>query len=115
MHIQNALKNKVTQEQSHLQESVQWSRIKKFLQRTYTMESIDSYTDLIFASFNLEEIINEYSSTVGKLTSLLTFLNVNLRHIICFYLKVSKQMTDVKLLLLHRNSSYNSTICKQMR
>ena len=30
------------------------------------------------------------------------------------YLNVCKQMTDIKLLLLHRNTWNNLTVCKQM-
>ena len=42
--------------------------------------------------------------------SSITFLNVNLLHIICIYLNVCKQMTDVKFLLLHSNSYNNLTV-----
>ena len=45
---------------------------------------------------------------VSQLISLLTFLNVNLFHIIHIYL-------NVKLLLLHNNSGNHLTVCKQMR
>ena len=72
---------------------------------------MDSDTGRIFASLNLE-VLNNYNTwnylTVGKLISSLTFFffffNVNLLHIIYIYLNVCKQMTDVKLLLLHSNS-----------
>ena len=63
------------------------------------------------ASLNLEEITNNYNAwnnlTVVKLRSSLTFLNVTLLHIVRICLNVCKQMTDVKLLLLHRNSHNN--------
>ena len=91
----------------------------KPLQRTYSIEIMDSDTDCIVASLYLEEIINNYNSwnnlTVGKLSSSLTFLNVNLLHIIRIYLNMCKQMTDVKLLLLHSNSENHLTVWKQMR
>ena len=70
------------------------------------------------ASLNIVEIINNYNSwnllIVGKIISSLTFLNVNLLHIIDIYLNVCKQMTDVKLLLLYSNSRNHLTVCKQM-
>ena len=80
---------------------------------------MDSNIDRVVASLNLEEIINNYNTwnnlTVVKLTSSLTFLNVNLFHIVCIYLNVCKQMTDVKLLLLHSDSRNNNlTVRKQM-
>ena len=72
---------------------------------------MDSNTDRIVASLNLEEIINNYNAwnnlIVGKLRSSLTFWNVNLLHIIHIRLNVCKQMTDVKLLLLHSNSHHH--------
>ena len=78
---------------------------------------MDSDTDYVVASLSLEEIINNYNTwnhlTVGKLISLITFLNVNLLHIMCIYLNVCKQMTDVKL--FHSNSHSNLTVYKQMR
>ena len=81
----------------------------KPLQRTYITESMESDTDHIVASLNLEEIINNYNTwnhlIVDKLISSLTFFNINLLHI-CIYLTVWKQMTDVKLLLLHSNSNH---------
>ena len=61
----------------------------KPLQRTYSIKSINSDTDHIFAIPNLEEIINNYNTwnhlTVGKLLSSITFLNVNLLNIIHVY------------------------------
>ena len=51
----------------------------KPLQRTYSIESMDSDTDRLVASLNLEEIIKNYNTwnylTVGKLISLVIFLN----------------------------------------
>ena len=51
----------------------------KLLQRTYSIESMDSDTDRLVASLNLEEIIKSYNTwnhlTVGKLISSVTFLN----------------------------------------
>ena len=51
----------------------------KPLQRTYSIESMDSDTDRVVASLNLEEIIKNYNSwnhlTVGKLISSVPFLN----------------------------------------
>ena len=89
----------------------------KPLQRTYSIESMDSDTDRIVASLNLEEIINNLNIrnqlTEGKFISLLTFSNVNLI-LIHIYLNVLEQMTDIKLLLLHSNSYDNLTVCKQM-
>ena len=80
---------------------------------------MDRKTDRIIASFNLEEIINNYNTrkhvTLGKLISSLTFLNVNLLHIIGIYLDFCKQMTDVKLLLLRSDSRSHLTVCKQIR
>ena len=35
--------------------------LTKSLQRTYSMESMDSDTDCVVASFNLKEIINNYN------------------------------------------------------
>ena len=53
---------------------------------------MDSNTDHVFASLNLEEVLNDYNTwnylTVGKLLSSLAFLNVNLLHIIHIYLNV---------------------------
>ena len=51
---------------------------------------------------------------MGQPISSLTFLNVNLLHIIHIYLNVYKQMIDVKLLLLHSNSGNHLTVCKQV-
>ena len=80
---------------------------------------MDSDTNCIVASFNLEAVLNNYNTwnhlTVDKLESSFSFLNVNLLHIIHIYLNVCKQMTDVKLLLLHSNSGNNLTVGKQMR
>ena len=49
-------------------------------------ESMDSNADRVVARLNIEEIINNYNTwnhlTVSKLISSLTFLNVNLLHII---------------------------------
>ena len=63
---------------------------------------MDSDTDCVVASLNLEEVLNNYNTwnylMVGQFISRLTFLNVNLLHIIHIYLNVYKQMTDVKLL-----------------
>ena len=91
----------------------------KPLQRTYCRASMDSDSDRVVASLNLEEIVNNYNTcnhlTVGKLISSLSFLNVNLLHIIHIYLNVGKQMTDVKLLLLHSNSHNHLTVDKQTR
>ena len=60
---------------------------------------MDSDTDRIVASLNLEQILNNYNTwnrlTVGKLISSLTFLNVNLLHI---YLHVYKQMTTLEII-----------------
>ena len=76
---------------------------------------MDSDTDHIVSSLNLE-VLNNHNTwnylTVGQLISSLTFLNVNLLHIIHIYLNVCKQMT-VKLLLLHSNSGNHLTVCKQ--
>ena len=51
----------------------------KPLQRTYSIESMDSDTDHVVASLNLEEIIKNYNTcnhlTVGKLISSVPFLN----------------------------------------
>ena len=51
--------------------------LTKLLQRTYSIESMNSDTDCIVASFNLEEIINSNNSwkhlTIGKLISSFTF------------------------------------------
>ena len=80
---------------------------------------MDSDTDRLVTSFNLEEVLNHYNTwnyiTVGQLISLLTFLNVNLLHIIHIYLNVCKQMTDVNLLLLHSNSGNHTAVCEQVR
>ena len=80
----------------------------KLQQRTNSTESMDNDTDHRVAILNLEEILNNYNPwnclTVGKLISSLTLLNVHLLHIVYIYLNVYKQMTDVKLLLLQRNS-----------
>ena len=80
---------------------------------------MDSDTDRILALLNLEEVLNNYNTwnylTVGQLISLLSFLNVNFLHIIHIYLNVYKQMTDVKLLLLHSNSGNQLTVCEQVR
>ena len=80
---------------------------------------MDSDTDCIVAGFNLEEVLNNYNTwnylTVGQLISSLTFLNVNLLHIIHSYLNVYKQMTDVKLSLLHSNSGNHLAMSEQMR
>ena len=68
---------------------------------------MDSDTDCVVASLNFTGINNNITwnhLTVGKLISSLTFLNVNFLHIIHIYLNVFKQMTGVKLLLLHSNS-----------
>ena len=75
-------------------------RSTKPLQRTYSIESMDSDTDRAVASLNLEEVLNNYCTwnylTVGQLTSSLAFfLNVNLLHIIHIYFNVYKQMTDI--------------------
>ena len=46
-------------------------------QSTYSIESMESDTDRVVASLNLEEIIKNYNTwnhlTVGKLTSSITF------------------------------------------
>ena len=51
----------------------------KPLQRTYSIESMDSDTDRVVASLDLEEIIKNYNTwnhlTVGQLLSSVTFLN----------------------------------------
>ena len=61
---------------------------------------MDSDIEHIVASLNLEEVLNNYNTwnylTMCQLISSLTFLNVNLLHIINIYLNVCKQMTDVK-------------------
>ena len=87
----------------------------KPLQRT--TESMDSDTDHhVVTSINLKEMINNYNTgsylTVWNLIGPLIFLNVNLLHIIYFYLNECKRMTDFKLLLLLRN---HLTVCKQMK
>ena len=80
---------------------------------------MDSNTDRVVASLNLEEVLNNYNTwnylTVGQLISLLIFLNLNLLHIIHVYLNVCKQMTDVKLLLLYSNSGNHLAVCEQVR
>ena len=78
---------------------------------------MDNNTDHVVASLNLEEVLSNTWNylTVGKLISSLAFLNVNLLQIIHIYLNVYKQMTDVKLLLLHCNFGNHLTVCKQMR
>ena len=80
---------------------------------------MDSDTNCIVASLNVEEVLNNYNTwnylTVDQLISLLTFLDVNLLHIILIYLNVCKQMTDVKLLLLHSNSENYLAVCDQVR
>ena len=90
----------------------------KPLQRSYSIESIDCDTDCIVTSLNLE-VLNNYNTwnhlIVGSLINPHTFLNVNLLRIIPIYLNVCKQMTNVKLLLLHSNSRNHLTVCKQMR
>ena len=77
---------------------------------------MDSDTDHVVASLDLEELSNNYNTlnylTVGQLISSLTFLNVKLLHI---YLNVDKQITDVKLLLLHSNSGNHLAVCDQVR
>ena len=54
----------------------------KPLWRNYSIESMDSDTDSIVASFNVEEILNNYNTcnhlTEGKFISSLTSLAVNL-------------------------------------
>ena len=91
----------------------------KPLRKTYNIESMDSDTDHVVTSLNLEEVLNNFNtwnySTVGQLISSLTFLNVNLLHIIHIHLSVCKQMTDVKLLLLHSNSRNHLAVCEQVR
>ena len=83
------------------------------------MESMDSDIDRVVVSLNLEVVVNKYNTwnhfTESKLKSSLTFLKVNLLHIIYIYLNVCKQMTDVKLLLLRCNSRNHLILCKQMR
>ena len=80
---------------------------------------MDCNTDRIVASLNLEEVLNNYNTwnylTLSQLISLLNFLNVNLLHIINIYLNMCKQMTDVKLLLLHSNSGNHLAVCEQVR
>ena len=108
-HLQNALKN------SHLYKS----NTVMPLRRIYSIESMDSDTDHIIASLNLEEVLNNYNTwnylTVGQLISSVTFLNVNLLHIIHIYLNVYKQMTDVKLLLLRSNAGNHLAVCEQVK
>ena len=91
----------------------------KPLWRTCSIESMASDTDCIVASLNLEEVLNNYNTwnylIVGQLISLLTFLNVNLLHIIHIYLNMFKQMTDVKLILLHSNSGNHLAVCEQVK
>ena len=80
---------------------------------------MDSNIDRVAASLDLKEVLNNYNSwnylTVGQLISSLTFLNVNLLHIIHIYLNVFKHMTDVKLILLCGNSGNHLAVYKQMR
>ena len=80
---------------------------------------MDSDTDRVVASLNLEEVLNNYNtwnySSVGQFISSLTFLNVNLLYIIHIYLNMCKQMTDVKLLLLHSNSGNHLAMFEQVR
>ena len=56
----------------------------KSLQRTYSIESMDSDTDCVVACLDLEEIMNNYNTwkhlTVDKLISSPTFLDVNLSY-----------------------------------
>ena len=89
----------------------------KPLWRIYSIESMDSDTDYVVGSLNLEEILNNYNTwnylTVGKLISSFTFLSVNLLHIMYIYMCANK-MTDVELLLLLSNSGNHLTVCKQM-
>ena len=63
--------------------------------RTYRIESMDSDTDRVVSSLNLEEMINNYNTwnqlTVGKALSSTTYLNVNCSHSIGIYLNVCKQ------------------------
>ena len=80
---------------------------------------MDSDTDRVVASLNYEDVLNNYNTwnylTVHQLINSLTFLNVNLLHIIHIYLNVYKQMTDVKLLLLHNNSGNHLVVCEKVR
>ena len=84
----------------------------KPLQRRYSIESMDTYTECVLAGLNLEEIIKKLQY-LKPLKCRQTFkLNhffkiVNLLHIIHIYLNVCKQMTDLKFLLLHSNSCNN--------
>ena len=82
---------------------------QKPLWRTYSIESMDCDTDHV-ANYNTWNHL-----TVGKLISSLSFLIVNLLHIVHIYLNMCKQMTDVKLLLLHSNSGNHLIMCKQLR
>ena len=87
----------------------------KPLKRTNRIESMDSNRDRIVARLNLE-VLNNYNAwnqlPEGKLINTLTFLNVNLLRIIHIYLNVCKQMTNIKLLLLHNNIWNHLTVCK---
>ena len=80
---------------------------------------MDSDTGCVFASFNVQEIINNYNTwnrlTMGKLIISITFINVKFLHIIHIYVNVCKQMTEVKLLLFHSYSRNNLNVGKQMR
>ena len=69
--IPSSTKSPIRSKQSNAQQPM------KPLQRTYSIESIDSDTDCVVASLNLEEIIKNYNTwnylTVGKLISSVTF------------------------------------------
>ena len=69
--IPSTTKSPIRTKQSNAQGST------KLLQRTYSIESMDSDTDRVVASLNLEEIIKNYNTwnhlTVGKLISSTTF------------------------------------------
>ena len=86
----------------------------KTLQRSYIAESMDNGTDRIVANTNLE-YVNNYNTwnhlTVRKQMSSLSFAND--LHIVHVRLKICKQMTDVKLLLLHSNTRNHLTVCKK--
>ena len=95
--------SKCPQEQSPIQinKHINAQGSTKPLQRTYSIESMDIDTDCVVASLNLKEVLNNYNTwnylTVSQPINLVTFLNVNLLHIIHIYLNMYKQMTNVKL------------------
>ena len=71
--ISSTTKSPITTKQFNSQQPT------KPLQKTYSIESMDSDTDRVVARLNLEEIIKNYNTwnhlTLGKLISSVTFLN----------------------------------------